>query len=306
MPDNSHDPNTDDPRWQEVLAEYLLAEEEGRAPDRESFLRRYPDFADRLRQFFENKDRLERLAGSPAPTPAPVPGTSDGTLPEAGAPTPGATTPALLRPGDRFDQYEILEELGCGGMGIVYKARQESPGRLVALKVIRTDRLNELGDEERAGWLARFQAEAEAIAALDHAHIVSLLEAGVHEGQPYFSMKLVEGGNLAQALRGGQWAGGGRANQRRIAALVATVARAVHHAHQRGLLHRDLKPANILLDKEGRPLVTDFGLAKRLDQAGGQAPSGIIGTAAYMAPEQASARKGLSTAADVYGLGAVL
>ena len=213
----------------------------------------------------------------------------------------------------RFGGYEILEELGRGGMGVVYKARQLTPERLVALKVIRTDRLEGLPEQERRQWIDRFHREAQLVAGLEqHAHIVTLYEVGDHEGQPYFTMQLVAGGSLAQRLRPAGEADAAAANrrvggQRDNARLLAQAARAVDYAHRRGVLHRDLKPGNILLDADGRPLVGDFGLARRLDETGSLVASGIEGTAAYMAPEQARAAKGaMTTAADVYGLGAIL
>ena len=144
-------------------------------------------------------------------------------------------------------------------------------------------------------------AEAEAAASLDHPNIVPIYEVGEHEGQHYFSMKLVVGESLSGRVAEFT------ADRSAAARLLATVARAVHHAHQRGILHRDLKPGNILIDAQGQPHITDFGLAKRVEGNQGESVSGIIvGTPAYMPPEQARAEKGLTTAVDVYSLGAIL
>ena len=195
-----------------------------------------------------------------------------------------------------FGDYEILGELGRGGMGVVYKARQVSVNRLVALKLLRWG--HDVGDDQ----LVRFRNEAEAVAALDHPHVVPILEVGRHEGQPYFTMKLLGGGSIAQRLPGYS------SDPRAAAALIVPVAEAVYHAHRRGILHRDLKPANILLDEQGRPYVGDFGLAKRLEGDGGLTLSQeILGTPAFMASEQADRNLGpVTTATDVYGLGAIL
>ena len=192
--------------------------------------------------------------------------------------------------------YETISVLGQGGMGVVYKARQLTLNRLVALKMIRNA---EFANEDQ---VRRFQGEAEAVATLDHPGIVPIFEVGTFEDQRYFSMKLIEGQGLDRKLE--ELAKDPRAAAR----VVAEVADAVNHAHQRGILHRDLKPANILVDGEGHAHVTDFGLAKRIQEDAGLTVSGaIMGTPSYMAPEQAAGQSSLvTTASDVYGLGAIL
>ncbi len=195
-----------------------------------------------------------------------------------------------------FGDYEIQTELGRGGMGVVYKARQVSLNRSVALKMIKA---GVLADDAE---LRRFQNEAEAVALLDHPGIVPVYEVGEHDGQKYFSMKLVEGDNLGEQLAALMH------DPRAATALLVETAEAVHHAHMRGILHRDLKPANILIDAQGHPHVTDFGLAKRVEGDPEITQSGaIIGTPAYMSPEQTTGLRGsITMASDVYGLGAVL
>jgi WD40 repeat protein/tRNA A-37 threonylcarbamoyl transferase component Bud32 len=259
----------------------------GEAVDREEFLARYPDLAEELRAYFAGSDEVERLGRAPEST-------TDGD------PRPHRPEEAMTVEGEarRVGDYELLEQVGEGGMGVIYKARQVRLRRLVALKMIRTDRLPSAAD------VLRFKSEAEAVASLDHPHIVPIYEVGEHQGQPFFSMKFVEGGSLAQHLPRLS------PDLRAVARLVAAVARAVHYAHQRGLLHRDLKPGNILIDARGDPHVTDFGLAKRLVPRAGEnsltLPGLIVGTPGYMAPEQAQAGGVVSTAADVYSLGAIL
>jgi WD40 repeat protein len=194
-----------------------------------------------------------------------------------------------------FGHYEILGEVARGGMGVVYRARQLGLNRIVALKMVPSHHL--LSDEARL----RLRVEIEAVAQLHHPHIVPLYESGEHDGAHFFTMRLVEGGDLSTHLARNPPI---RDAVRRL----VKVCRAVHYAHQRGILHRDLKPSNILVDHQGEPQVADFGLAKSLDQDSGFTfTSTVLGSPSYMAPEQASGgSRQLTTAVDVYGLGAML
>jgi WD40 repeat protein/serine/threonine protein kinase len=281
-------------RLEEVVLEYLKAVDAGEAPEPRDVIARHPDLASDLREYFEvDLAVMSAVRNSPA---APIP--------------------------IHLSNYEVLEELGHGGMGIVYKARQKSLGRVVALKTVRN-----LGLEDEVT-RQRFATEVANVARLDHPHIVPLYELGEEQGQLYFSMKWIDGPSLALAL-----------HQRRkplptnsAARLLVVLARAVHHAHQRGILHRDLKPANILLQRKSKihnpkseplgevahldfdsqdpdfvPYVSDFGLASPVETSAQLSRAGAIsGTPFYMAPEQASAQADLTTAVDVYGLGVIL
>ena len=196
----------------------------------------------------------------------------------------------------KIGDYELIEEIGRGGMGVVYKARHLSLNRIVALKMLLRGRFASTEDQ------ARFRAEAEAIAQLDHPNIVPVYEVGQLEGHVYFSMKYVRGKTLQQLLVDGP------IEQRDAARIMEVVAHAVDFAHRRGVLHRDLKPSNIMIDQEGQPHVNDFGLAKQLSAGESLTRSGaVIGTPAYMSPEQAAGNRGqVGPASDVYGLGSIL
>lgn len=234
-------------------------------------------------------------AALPADDPSEAPDPSEGLV---GPPPAEGRSDALAR-GTRvryFGDFELLQVLGRIGMGVVYRARQRRLNRTVAVKMIRPGLW--AGDDE----VRRFRNEAEAVANLDHPQVVTIHEVGEHDGRQYFSMKQVDGPSLAEVLPRYT------ADPRAAVRLVTEVARALHHAHERGILHRDLKPPNIVLDAEGHPHVTDFGLAKRLEGGGDVTVTGsVLGTPSYMSPEQASGRRGsVTTAADVYGLGAIL
>jgi TolB-like protein/tRNA A-37 threonylcarbamoyl transferase component Bud32/Tfp pilus assembly protein PilF len=192
--------------------------------------------------------------------------------------------------------YELLEEVGRGGQGVVFRARQKSLNRTVALKVI------SLGQWASKAHLKRFRREAEAAASLDHPSIVPIYEVGERDGQCYFSMKFVEGGQLDEVVRRTPM------SIRQAAQLIAKVARTVHYAHEHGILHRDIKPGNILLDQKGEPHLTDFGLARLIEtESTVTRTMEVLGTPSYMAPEQAvGSNSVVSSVTDVYGLGAVL
>jgi eukaryotic-like serine/threonine-protein kinase len=271
-PANPQGDETVDLRLAEILDGYCRDAGRGLDPDPQATLNSHPEVADGLTACLEGLAAMEELrAALGGQEPAPPP-------------------PRVL--GD----YELLEELGRGGMGVVYRARQVSLDRPVALKMVRA------ADGASVSEVQRFRNEAAIVARLDHPNIVPVYEVGEHDGRLYYSMKLIEGGSLAAHLDRF------RADPRAAARLMVTVAQAVHHAHQRGILHRDLKPSNILLDPSGQPHVTDFGLAKRITTDSELTLSGaLVGTPCYMAPEQTSGHKGLvTTATDVYGLGGIL
>jgi len=230
-----------------------------------------------------------KARGSDVPTVAP-PGKSSPPSPVEGA------TPVAQRLGD----YELVAEIARGGMGVIYRAHQHSLQRTVAVKLILAGQLASPDD------IRRFHIEAQAAAQLDHPSIVPIFEVGDCAGQHFFSMKLLDGGSLAQHMARYQ------GDPRAALDLMIDVTEAVQYAHERGILHRDLKPANILLDAHGHPYISDFGLAKRLAAAAGEASApltqsgAVLGTPGYLAPEQARGEKELTAAADIFSLGAIL
>jgi hypothetical protein len=273
-----------------ICHEVLLAQEWGESGGWEDYRRRFPRFASQLRQ---QEDLHQALASSSTPATASPPTqgkerTSPDTTGPGGLPASPGEWPDVAG-------YALLGMLGSGGRGVVYRARQLSLGRDVALKLIK-DGL------ETAEAQALFRREAEAVARIQHPNIVQVHDFGEHRGRPFFSMELVEGGNLEARLAAGPLP------LPAAAALVATLARALHAVHLQGVVHRDLKPANILLKNDGTPKVADFGLAKELLAEVSLTPSGaIVGTIPYMAPEQAAGdTKEVGPAADVYALGVVL
>jgi WD40 repeat protein/tRNA A-37 threonylcarbamoyl transferase component Bud32 len=271
----------------------------------ERYLRRFPELAENRSGILTlvasvyalRRWQAEFLPEVPGPAPGPPSHATvswltyelhDGEPCHAAGPVTASPLPSI--PG-----HELLEVLGRGGMGIVYKARHEQLDRLVALKMILA------GTHASPEHVARFLAEARAVARLQHPNIVQLHEIGEHEGKPFFALEFIDGGSLAKRL------GGEPQPARASALLIATLAQAVHYAHQRGIIHRDLKPANILLTGDGTPKITDFGLAKLDGDPGQTRPDAVIGTPSYMAPEQAADHvTTIGPAADVYALGAIL
>ncbi len=282
---------TDETVLADLLSVWQRQREEGRdvpatvlCPDR-------PELAEELQRRIGALRRLEDLARGATPADDTQTKLSAGPAGDATRPrtaTARRGTPAV--PG-----YEILGELGRGGMGVVYKARQLGLDRLVALKMILA------GGHAGAAELARFKTEGEAVARLQHVNIVQIHEVGEHDGLPFFSLEFCGGGSLERKLAGTPL------TPADAAALVESLARAMQAAHDKGVVHRDLKPANVLLADDGTPKITDFGLAKKLDEAGQTTTGAVMGTPPYMAPEQAGAKAyRVGPATDVYALGAML
>ena len=289
------------PAQEERLAALVesLSETQGSAAQAalEEMTRSHPDIAPQLRELFAVMSMADAVAEqSTILEPAAADHASAAREVTVLAPSSGSLVPGSTPLPAAFGDYELLEEIGRGGMGIVYRAVQRSLGRTVAIKMLLRRDLAGPAD------LARFRSEAEAAAQLDHAGIVSIFEVGEHDGHPFYSMQYIEGTTLAKRLTQGPLP------PREAAELLAKVAEAVQAAHARGVLHRDLKPSNILIDAAGEPRVSDFGLAKRLEAGDSVTHTGaILGTPCYMSPEQAAGSRGdVGPASDVWSLGAIL
>jgi len=275
-----------------LLDAYLAQLQAGEKPDRDALLRNRPELASAVKCL----DALEVLA--PPPEGFPDEQASSHCVGGLGGDAENGrdlTEEQAGFPRD-FGPDVLIREIGRGGMGVVYEARQKGLDRAVAVKMILAGHL------ASPDLVRRFQSEAKAAARLRHSNIVHIHDVGRHQGQDFFAMEYIEGPSLAERIARG------RLDLDAAVRLTAAVARAVDHLHRQGIIHRDLKPSNILLDPDGRPYVTDFGLAKVFAAgADGTATGVIAGTPSYMAPEQASGRRTqLGPAADVYSLGAIL
>lgn len=302
MSDTSQSPGDDNP-VDEIIAEFLEATDRGDAPDPYEYFARYPQMARELSDFFRGFSQLNRIVPSGDPRNASKP-------PLAGTGDPDTPTFRFHRGSDEdsiqgeshrlnvryMGDYALLDEIARGGMGVVFRARQLSLNRIVALKMILAGAF--ASDEE----VRRFYLEAEAAAQLDHPGIVPIYEVGQYEGHHYFSMGFVDGSSLARRLVDGPLP------PLDAAQIARQVAEAVQYAHSKGVIHRDLKPGNILIDSRGVPRVTDFGLAKRLESSSDLTGTGqILGTPSYMPPEQAAGQmSAVGPLSDVYSLGAIL
>jgi serine/threonine protein kinase/WD40 repeat protein len=314
LPPPPPDPADRDERVNKALGEYLAAIDAGQSPDQQAFLEHYPDINNELGAFFADEDWIREKVPAPADiasgqeqTVLYVPGQAESAS-RGRARRTGSTLPEI-------DDYEVLEKVGAGGMGVVFKARELSLSRTVALKMIKEAHL--AGPQE----LERFRREAQAAAGLEHPNIVRVYKVGEPEGAPFFTMEFCEGGSLDDELKDKFL------KPEQAARLVELLARAMHKAHEneKPIFHRDLKPANVLLvpvdpgtgiclvaddgtEVHRQPKITDFGLAKRLGRDDGRTRQNVImGTPSYMAPEQAAGKSDEADArTDVYALGAIL
>jgi serine/threonine-protein kinase len=289
----------------DLIARLTEQAQRGESPRIDEFAARHPELAIELRALWATAQFVDEFGGGPSDPLART------ILPMPPAARSGPDEDHAQNAPQRLGDYELLEKIGEGGMGVVFTARQLSLNRIVAFKMIRHGALASATDA------ARFRAEAAAAAQLEHPNIVPVFEVGEHEGQPYFSMKHVAGTTLARKLADGPLP------PREAAALLLPVCRAIACAHEHGIIHRDLKPSNILIDTAGQPQVADFGLAKRVERGlpsfEESAPAGtfspapltrtgaILGTPSFMSPEQAAGSRGdVGPASDVYSLGAIL
>ncbi len=295
----SEDREHESDQLQSLIADLQRADSRGEEIDRQQLFKEHPDLADSLHEFLASLDKIKAeetptLAAGEIPTPRRNSTAED-------TPTLGVTLPAnelskATGQARHFGDYELLTEIARGGMGVVFKARQMKLNRIVALKMILAGQF--AGEKD----VQRFHTEAESAAQLDHPGIVPIFEIGEHQGQHYFSMSYVEGESLADRVAEGPLP------PRDAAELLQKISEAMAYAHGRGVIHRDLKPANVLIDANGQPKITDFGLAKKTEADSDLTGTGqILGTPAYMPPEQASGNVDeVGPLADVYSLGAIL
>jgi serine/threonine-protein kinase len=275
-----------------ILDELAAAKRAGLEPDVEQAIARHPELAAEIRSLWATVWVAEEMARSLFPAMATV------DYAEATIETSDRGSPSTA--GHPFGDYLLLEELGRGGMGVVSRAREVNRGRVVALKRILR------GAEATSQDIERFRVETQAASRLAHPNVVPVFHVGECDDQPFFTMQYVEGTTLARKLVDGPMPAADAAR------LLVPVCRAIHYAHERGVIHRDLKPSNILIDLQGHPYVSDFGLARRIDVDPSLTPSGaLLGTPSYMAPEQAGhpsagGQSAVGPASDVYSLGAIL
>ncbi|MEO2018073.1 MAG: serine/threonine-protein kinase [Fuerstiella sp.] len=302
MVDKAASANEQEETLNHVLVEYFDARDSGRSPTRDELLAMHPEWSGdpnlpgQIDEFLNNQQLFDRFSDALSVTniaaERDTASCQDNAMPDpSGLPAADHGRRAgTLKPGTLFGDYELVEEIARGGMGVVYKARQIKLDRIVALKMILTGQFASRED------LRRFQTEARLAANLRHANIVAIHDVGEHDEQAYFSMQYIEGQSLAEVVRDEAL------ESRRAAQYMATIADAVHYAHEKSTLHRDLKPANILLDSDDQPHITDFGLARQIQTDQQLTASGaILGTPSYMSPEQALGKSDrINRATDVY------
>ncbi len=275
-------------RLEEALAEFEQAREEGRSLDREAFLARYPGLTAELGPLLQAAERIDQVA----------------------RPLRQALEGRAVAPFPQLEEYTILEEIGRGGMGVVYKARQKGTEQIVALKMLHPDWIERLDLDSQHKAIGQFQFEVQAAARLRHPNRVRILHLGQQDGRPFYAMELIEGKSLAEKIKQAEGV-----SKEAALRYLASIAEAVHEAHQRGILHRDLKPHNILIDERtDEALLSDFGLAKmdrpapavEVCEESVRSQVRLAGTIPYMSPEQTEDADRVTPASDVYSLGATL